>query len=301
MPLFKTPILFLIFNRPENTLEVFNEIKRIKPAKLYISADGPRLNNKEDLKKCELTKKIFDTIDWNCEVKTNFREVNFGCKLAVSSGISWFFEHEEMGIILEDDCLPNRSFFIFCEIMLHKYQNDTRIMHIGGTNFQLYKKKLEKSYYFSKLIHVWGWATWKRAWDLYDIEMNNLEEFKNEEIIKSIFSNAKDQNYWIDTLVNVKKNKIDTWDFMWVFSVWKNNGLSIIPHRNLIKNIGFGPDATHTTKENTIFSKIHQFELPQPFIDPQLVVPDLKLDSYTNALEKRGSTIKSFLNFLKNH
>ena len=291
---FNTPVLLLIFNRPENTLQVLNEIKKIKPSKLYISADGPRSNNTEDIENCKLAREIINKIDWDCEIKKNFREENIGCKFAVSSGISWFFEFEEKGIILEDDCIPNSSFFNFCESMLIKYMNDTRVMHIGGTNFQK-NTHVNNSYYYSKLVHVWGWATWRRSWNLYDIKMENLDNFISQGIIRSIFPDKKSQKSWINLLVSAKQNKIDTWDFMWVFSVWKNNGISIIPQKNLIKNIGFGINATHTTNESSLFSKKNQQDLLEPFYGPKMMVPDLASDSYTNSIDQPISLLRSYI------
>lgn len=240
---FEKPILFIIFNREDTSRKVFDEIKKIQPAKLYIAADGPRKYKNED-EKCLNTRNIIK-IDWDCEVKTLYRNENLGCKKAVSEAITWFFENEDDGIILEDDCLPNQSFFYFCESMLNLYKNDNTVMHIGGCNFQ--QNQPLTNYYFSKYVHVWGWASWKRAWQNYNSDLNNsqIESIKNLLNDKNRFSNDENK-YWQKTLKNLIENNIDTWDYQWVFHIWQNNGLAITPPCNLISNIGFNQDATHT-------------------------------------------------------
>ena len=174
----ETAVLFLIFNRPENTDKVFKKIKNVKPKKLYIAADGPRENNINDKVNCLKAREVINKIDWNGEVKTLFRDKNLGCKLAVSSAIDWFFENEEMGIILEDDCLPDPSFFYFCQELLQKYKDDKRVMMISGFNYLLNSLEIRESYFFSNYYPIWGWATWRRAWKLYDNEMKNWDYFK---------------------------------------------------------------------------------------------------------------------------
>jgi hypothetical protein len=170
------PILFLVFNRPETTARVFEAIRNAKPSRLYIAADGPRDFIYNEYAVCAKTREIASRVDWDCDVETLFRAENLGCKAAVSSAISWFFSHEEEGIILEDDCLPCESFFYFTTILLEKYRHDERIAHIAGSNFQDGKKVGDGSYYFSDLYNIWGWATWKRVWKDYDAELRLLDE-----------------------------------------------------------------------------------------------------------------------------
>ena len=171
-----TPVLFLIFNRPETTEIVFSVIRKAEPPRLYVAADGPRPDYPNDAESCEIVRAIATDVNWDCKVKTLFRDQNLGCKLAASKAIDWFFEQELEGIILEDDCLPDQSFFWFCQELLGKYRDDTRIMHIGGTNFQFGKERTKYSYYFSRYAHVWGWASWRRAWKFYDVEMKNWRD-----------------------------------------------------------------------------------------------------------------------------
>ena len=179
-----TPLLFIIFNRPDVTLRVFNELKKQKPKYLFIAADGPRAGFEDDIDKCKRVREVvLNEIDWDCEVKTLFRDLNLGCGHAVSGAIDWFFENVEKGIILEDDCLPNKSFFYFCENLLESYKENDEVFAISGANFQ--DKKIGKaSYFFSKYLYVWGWATWRRAWENYDFDLSGLENFKKEKIDK---------------------------------------------------------------------------------------------------------------------
>ena len=298
MKQFEIPILFLIFNRLDETAIVFEEIKKIQPLKLYIAADGPRLDKENEIYLCEETKKVIDKINWPCQVYTLFRKENLGCKLAVSSAIKWFFENEEMGIILEDDCVPNKSFFSFCKEMLNFYKNDNRIMHIGGTNLVCQNIEINTSYYFSKMIHVWGWATWRRAWELYDIQMNDLYKFEKDKI-DNIFNVKKHGKHWIKRFKNVQNGLVDTWDYQWVYSVWNNNGLSVIPNKNLIKNIGFNSNATHT-KEEGFFSNMIQSELTLPYIFPTNKIQNYILDNYSNSIEIKPLKLKDILRIIIN-
>ena len=241
-----TPVLFLIFNRPDTTQQVFNSIKKAKPKQLFVAADGPREKKEGEKEKCEQARKVIEQVNWDCEVKTLFRDRNLGCKIGVSSAINWFFENVEEGIILEDDCLPSQSFFWFCQELLEHYRNDTRVMHISGNNFQFGRKIGNASYYFSIFGLIWGWATWKRAWRYYDVKMKTYSQFKDEGQIKNIFYNKKMQHYYKKIFDKVYKEKIDTWDYQWLYSRLLNQGISIHPNVNLVQNIGFGIDASHT-------------------------------------------------------
>ena len=279
MEAFNTPILFVIFNRPETTLKVFEHIKLLKPQRLYIAADGPRRNNEQDVENCKRARAITEKIDWDCKVLTLFREENLGCGKAVSGGINWFFEHEEEGIILEDDCLPDKTFFSFCKTLLDYYRNDERVMHIGGTNFQRGNKRGNASYYFSANVHVWGWATWKRAWKKYDFDVSDVEDFTQKNKIQKYFSDPVIQNYWYTIFRNMRQHKIDTWDYQWLYSVWNNGGLAIIPQGNLISNIGFGGDATHTHSDNE-WANVPTVPITE-IIHPQNIEQNLDADLYT--------------------
>lgn len=250
--MFQTPILFLIFNRPDTTKIVFDRIKELKPKYLYVAADGARKNREGEEALCKQTRAIIK-IDWNCEVKTLFRNENLGCGTAVSEAITWFFNEVEQGIIIEDDCLPDVTFFFYCEILLEYYKNNNRIMHIGGTNSQFGNKRGDGSYYFSKYPHIWGWATWKRAWSYYKYSFTKREEEKLNNAITYYSLNKKEIEYWKSnwSVLN-SHDKIDTWDIQWTFSCWFNEGITIVPNKNLVSNIGFNKNATHTKEDSKL-------------------------------------------------
>lgn len=268
----ETPILFLIFNRPDTTQRVFNEIKKAKPSKLYVAADGPRENKEGERELCIKTRNIIGQIDWKCDVIKLFRDENVGCKIAVSSAIDWFFENEEQGIILEDDCLPHESFFPFCEEMLKFYKNDERVSMISGDNFQFGWKNTDDSYYFSKYCHIWGWATWRRAWNEYDVEISDLPEFIEQNKIANIFNDKKLQKYWLKILKNVYNGKINTWDYQWSYSIWKQDGLCVLPNMNLISNIGCG-SGTHVSNggDKSDVANMPTYEIEFPLIHPKSI------------------------------
>jgi len=277
---FTTPILFLIFNRPDTTSMVFDKIKSVRPKRLYIAADGPRTDNTKDTILCEAVRKIVSVVDWDCEVKTLYREQNLGCKVAVSSAIDWFFENEEEGIILEDDCLPSDTFFAFCEELLQKYKDINKIMQISGNNFQNGKTRGDGSYYFSRYNHIWGWATWRRAWQQYDVNMNSFNNFVKENKIDKIFTNNKIKNYWIGIFNKTYKSEIDTWDYQWTFSIWNLDGCAILPNTNLVKNIGIGGDSTHTSNFDKITYEMILGTINK-IIHPTVFLCNKEADDYT--------------------
>ena len=287
----ETPVLFLIFNRPETTEVVFGSIRKARPSRIYIAADGPRENHPSDIALCEKARSVVSRVDWDCHVQTLFRKTNLGCKRAVSEAVSWFFEHEEMGIILEDDCLPHASFFSFCSIMLERYKADQRITHIGGTNFQDGIKRGTGDYYYSNLIHVWGWASWRRVWKNYDVQMRLWETFKSSGYLKHIFPDKKVERRLTDLFDQTFSGQINTWDFQLLFASLINRGLSVIPNVNLVSNIGFAQNATHSVKKdgnaNRPTSAITGYNPPEFFI------PSLEADLYTlqNSFRGKASAI----------
>ena len=309
---FNTPILFLIFNRFDTTKQVFEMIRKIAPLKLYIAADGPRDNREGEEEKIKTIREyVLNSIDWDCEVKTLFREKNLGCRKAVSMAITWFFENEEMGIILEDDCLPTLSFFSYCEELLNKYKDDTRIYHIAGYNPLTYTK-IKYSYYFARIQHCWGWASWRRAWEKYSFDINDFIEQKK---INKIFTRKADRNYWInnfkDNVIdhNMEKQKINAWGYQWTYAIMNNNGICINPSRNLITNIGFGVDATHTTNDDPDYSNQQRYEISE-IIHPKKIKLNKKLLNSINEIAFGINTlsiyrwfvskIKRFISKIKN-
>jgi len=277
----RSAVLFIIFNRPDTTSSVFEKIREARPRKLYIAADGPRSTNTFDQARCTQARSVVDKIDWPCEIKTLFRDKNLGCKYGVSTAIDWFFENEQEGVILEDDCLPSNDFFRFCDLMLEKYRHDTRIRHITGCNLQHGKKWGSASYYYSSNVHVWGWACWKRVWQQYDVELANYNENEIEEQFSKIFPEPILVESWIEIFGKMKRNEIDTWDYQLGIANFFNNGLCIIPNFNLISNIGFGPDGTHTFSESDRNANLPFEELPKQVVHPKYILPERQADLFT--------------------
>lgn len=242
----KCAVLFLVFNRPDTTSVVFEAIRKAKPPRLYVAADGPRSHCVGESEKVAKVRQIATAVDWLCEVKTLFQEENLGCRHAVSGGIDWFFEHEEQGIILEDDCLPHPDFFTFCETLLDHYATDERVWVVTGDNFQDGIQRGTASYYFSRYNHVWGWASWRRAWTKADMDIAFWFDWKVSHGWREFWEDPLERNFWETIFDQMSRNEIDTWDYPWVASVWYYNGLTAVPNVNLVKNIGFGADATHT-------------------------------------------------------
>lgn len=271
------PVLFLVFNRIDTTKEVFAQIKKIKPPKLYIASDGPREERPDESVNVQKIRTfLLESINWDCEVFTRFNEVNLGCKLSVSQSIDWFFQKEEMGIVLEDDCLPSQSFFQFCQELLQKYQYDERIFLITGYNKQNNWRKDEHDYFFSNLGGIWGWASWKRAWNHYDVEIKDIDNFiANDGFTKSL---GKSLGKLKQEMIynNVIRDNVDTWAMQWGYARHKNNALTCIPSVSLIKNIGFGLNATHTHGDN--LDGVEANEIIFPLKENDFVVSDHEYD-----------------------
>lgn len=247
--MFDIPILIINFNRPKKTRKIISILKNLKPQKLYISIDGPRYNHKLDKVNVNKVKKVFECLNWNCKVKKNFSKKNLGMKLNVINSINWFFKNEKMGIILEDDCIPTISFFLFCKNLLNKYKNEKKIFQINGHNINFPEKK--NSYYFSKLNSTWGWATWKRAWVKLDLKMNSYKKLKSTNSLEKFYKN-KEISEWMDEYYKKTLNKKDSlWSTYWSFTILKHNGICISPFKSLVNNIGF--DGSGNTKRYKSF------------------------------------------------
>lgn len=235
---YNTPVLFLIYRRPDLTKRVWDEIMSVKPVRLYIAADGPK--NDEEKSICLETRNITENINWNCEVKRLYRDTNLGCWKAVSEAITWFFNSEEEGIILEDDCLPNSSFFHFCRKLLEYYRNDLTVGHISGSTHHKKSFKLsDASFFFSKYPHIWGWATWKRVWDNFN---PNIKEYPT---LNTKYNSFIEKIYWWDKFRKTSNFKIDSWDYQYLYLIWLKKLKAVMPQYNMIRNIGFDSRATH--------------------------------------------------------
>jgi len=276
----KVPVLFIIFNRPNLTERVFVEIKKYKPKRLFIAADGPRVGNPGDIKKCNLVRGVVDKIDWPCKVEKLFRKKNLGCKEATSSAIDWFFKNVTEGIVLEDDCLPNTSFFKFCEKMLVKYRNQDKIFHIGGNNFLPKQRQRSDAYYFSKYPNTWGWASWKRAWDHYDYNLKNWPKLAKTRRINKHWNTFWEKTYWTMIFDFTYRRKSNAWDYQWLYTIWSNNAKSITPGVNLVENIGLNDSGTHINTNTKVL------RVKAQNIDP---TPKLLSKSFSNLADYYAS------------
>jgi hypothetical protein len=276
-------ILLLIFNRPDTTALVFEAIRQARPARLYVAADGPREALGEE-QRCEHARRIATDVDWPCEVKSLFRDRNLGCRVGVSTAIDWFFEYEEEGIILEDDCVPSQSFFRYCAELLDRYRHDERIMCISGDNFQLGRSVTPYSYYFSRYNHCWGWASWRRAWRLYDLSVSSWADYRQLRALDSWGDGDPTfKSYWTEIFDRCARGEIDTWDYQWTFACWAQHGLTCLPVRNLVTNIGFGhAEATHTTVVSGSGGFVPGEELEFPLRHPSLVARHVEADHFAH-------------------
>jgi hypothetical protein len=276
----KSAVLFIVFNRPNETKLVFEEIEKVKPKRLYIAADGPREMHVTDLDLCKKTIDIFSKIEWECELNTLFRNENLGCKKAVSTAISWFFENETEGIILEDDCLPNSDFFQFCDKMLEQYRYDERIAHICGCNLQNGIKRNEFSYYFSNFTYVWGWASWRRVWKNYDPQIKLLEKGISNNFLNPLTNNIFYKIILKNIFRNVQRGKIDTWDYQYLFLNLYYKQLTIVPNYNMISNIGFNENATHTISDS-VNANVPFEKMNFPLLNPSRISSNYNADNFT--------------------
>jgi len=274
-----TPVALIIFNRPETTARVFAEIARARPAKLLVIADGPRPDHPEDAEKCAATRAIVERVDWDCEVLTNFSDINLGCNMRPISGLNWVFENVEEAIILEDDCLPHPTFFRFCEELLERYRNDERVASIGGSNLLLDWTSSVNSYHFSCLGGNWGWASWRRAWAHYDPAIKAWPEVLRIRLIENLFPNPRHAAHWKAVLQMVYNGEIRTaWDYQWLLACWLQNGLGVVPKVNLVSNIGFGPDATHHKDLELAYANLPATEMAFPLNHPPCITRNFGLD-----------------------
>jgi hypothetical protein len=292
---FSTPVAFLIFNRPDLTQIVFEAIAKVKPKQLFVVADGPRFA--ADAEKCEQARAFIDQVDWKCDVFTNYSEKNIGCGRRVASGIEWVFSEVEEAIFLEDDTLPNASFFPYCETLLEHYRHDERIMTINGNNFQSGRSRTEYSYHFSKYNGCWGWASWRRAWRHYDYEMKTWPEFKRTGMLEMICDDPYELRFWASLFESIYEDPggIDTWDHQWKYACWSQNGLAIEPRVNLVSNLGLGrTDATHTTYKNPLLEQTLKTQEMREIKHPQFVVRHRDADAYIFDYIVGGKQMKKY-------
>ena len=285
----QTPVLFCIFNRPDVTRQVFAAIRQQRPKTLLVVQDGPRANHEPDSERIAVARQVLDLIDWPCDLRTNFAESNLGCRQRMATGITWGFAQCERMIILEDDCLPGNSFFGFCEALLERYANDDRVMMISGNNFQPIERS-PYSYYFSKWSHIWGWASWRTAWQRFDVNIATWPSDKLDTWLSELCCDASELEHWNETFDRQFAGAIDTWDFPWMYSLWRQGGLAVLPNCNLVTNLGFGPMATHTTDVHSPWANLPFCEI-ETLRHPAIVIRHNEADAYTwNRVFKQVAT-----------
>ncbi len=279
-----TPVAFLVYRRPDLTARVFAQIAQARPPLLLVVADGPR--NEGERAACLQTRAVVDRIDWPCRVLRNFSDVNLGCRTRVASGLDWVFAQVEEAVILEDDCLPHPSFFTYCEAMLERHRRSERVMHIGGANFQPGPVN-SGGYYVSKYTHVWGWASWRRAWRHYDVTMTRWPEFRRRGGLEAWCPRHDERRTWEEIFDRMYEGRVDTWDYAWTFACWERSGLSLVPAVNLVSNIGFGFQATHTHAEVIpSYAELPVARLDE-FRDPRTLEPNAAADRHVFELMYR--------------
>jgi len=277
----QTPVALLIFNRPQQTARVFARIREARPERLFVIADGPR--GAGEAQRVEDARAVLCRIDWPCKLSLNFSDQNLGCRRRVSSGIDWVFEQVDRAIILEDDCLPEASFFQFCEELLERYANEPRVSMISGDNFQRGCRRGEASYYFSRIAHIWGWATWRRAWQHYDVDMRRWGELRNSPWLRRIVENESVADFYRGHFDRTYLHMFDSWDFQWSFASFVQDGLCAIPQTNLVSNIGFGEDATHTRARGAPEAGMSVEAVKFPLVHPASIARDTAADEFTYA------------------
>lgn len=276
----RTPIALLIFARPDTTERVFAAIRQGKPATLFVIADGPRPGYPDDPQRCARARAIIERVDWPCTVRTDYAETNLGHRKRVSSGLDWVFSATEEAIILEDDCVPDATFFRFCDELLEKYRDDERIAQISGINFLLGKKTLPYSYDFSRTPYTWGWATWRRAWRHYDATMHLWPLLRDEGRLPDVFGDARSARALRASYEKIYQGEPRIWDYQWSFACYTQSMLSVVPHVNLISNIGFGADASHTLFTGKI-AGLPTEPIQFPLVHPPYVLRDSRFERIT--------------------
>lgn len=289
----RSPVVLFIFNRPETTRLVFDAIRAARPARLAVIADGPRPDVPGDVAACAEARSVLDGVDWICDVRTLLSPVNMGLRARIESGLSWIFSQSEEAVILEDDCVPDPTFFRFCDEMLDRYRNDAKVLSVSGSSFQFGRQRGEGSYYFSRHGHVWGWATWRRAWSLHDPAMTEWPKARRDGWLSTQLSAPVAQQYW-EHIFETAYRSAHTWDYPWRFSYWRRHGLHVIPNVNLVSNYGFDDDATHTQQDRSIFAFLPTVPMQFPLVHPAIVQPDREADDFTEDVLYSGNLRRAF-------
>jgi hypothetical protein len=272
-----TAVAYIVFNRPAHTAKTFAVLREQRPEQLFIIADGPRPGHPTDAERCAQVREIVANVDWPCDVRSEYADTNLGLKRRVSSGLDWVFGHVERAIVLEDDCVAHPDFFSFCDMLLERYAGDERVAVVTGNNFQHGRKRGDASYYFSKYNHCWGWATWRRAWQHYQGDLPFWPEWRNSDAWKQWMPDRRERAYWARIFDQVRAGQVDSWAYPWTASVWYYGGLTATPNVNLVSNIGFGPESTHTASADSPFAAMPTASLGQ-IMHPDVVSQHIAAD-----------------------
>jgi hypothetical protein len=277
-----TPVLMIVYRRPHTTRRVLAALAEARPRRLFVSANGPDPSRLDDAARCQEVRSLFDNLPWPCEVVRCFRTEHLRAKYSIASAIDWFFGQVEEGIILEDDCETHATFFPFCAELLARYRNDERVMHINANTFQDAAPAGAPSYFFSAYSHVWGWATWRRAWKRNDLEMSEMTRAEIARSLAGRFPRRIEQWYWTNILCGCLRDHFETWDFQWGFAIVKHGGLSITPRVNLVRNLGFGADSTNTQSANSSMANLEVQPMVFPLVHPTTFEIDQQADHRTS-------------------
>jgi len=268
-----TPVAFFIFNRPDLTRLTFQRIAEARPQRLFIVADGPRPNRPDDVANCEAARAAVADIGWPCEVMRNYSPRNLGCGQRVASGLDWVFARTDRAIVVEDDCLPAPEFFTFCHEMLERYADAPEVAAVAGTNFLTGRYEVAESYVFSRYCHLWGWATWRRAWAGYDFGMAGLGDMLLSGRFEARMPDDEVARRWFANFTSVLSGQVDTWDFQFFYMMLQNDMLSVVPQANLVTNLGCGRmDATHTVADSAL-GGLPAKPMRHPLIHPDTLTP----------------------------
>jgi hypothetical protein len=277
-PPLETPVLLIGYRRVSTTRKVIESLRGVRPRRVFFSVNGPNPATAGEEAQCQAVRELAGEIDWDCRIERLFRKEHLSARDSIAGAITWFFDNVEEGIVLEDDCVCDPSFFFFSQELLERYRDNPRIMQIGATNFVPRAFSGPESYAFSNFAYIWGWASWRRAWTKCDLEMSSFSGDDVERLLESRFTRAADVSYWRVLYGYLRSGNLNTWDGQWNFSVFRHRGLSVIPRQNLVHNIGFGELSTNTTTLTTAVGDMQLGSLQWPLVHPDRIEVDRASD-----------------------
>lgn len=295
----KSPVALCMFVRYETTKRVFEVIRQVKPPVLLVSANAPRPDRPGEAERCAAARSIIDSVDWKCEILKNYAETHLDVGTSLSRAYSWVFDTVEEAIVLEDDLLPHLTFFRFCDELLERYRDDSRVFSINANNFQLGRQRNDYSYYFSRYTHTHGWASWRRTWKHYDYSTKLWPEIKSSNFLSDILTTREGVNYWNDIFQAMYEKRLNAWDYPWLFSCWLQSGLNINPNVNLVSNIGFDADSTNFKQRWSKFDGIPTEAMEFPLKHPPFMIRDNRADEFTQKFYYQTSWWRQFKGNLK--